>query len=73
MAESAAGRYRQALEALAEYVPLLVIELRAWRGAGEAIIIPEAVVVNETVDVAGPAGRVAGQERTREDWVEEER
>jgi hypothetical protein len=70
MAESASGRYRQALEALAEFVPLLVIELRVWRGAGEAIVVPEAVIVNETVDVAGPAGRVPGEERTRDDWVE---
>jgi hypothetical protein len=70
MAESASGRYRQALDALAEYVPLLVIELRLWRGAGEAIVVPEAVIVNETVDIAGPAGRLAGQERTRDDWVE---
>jgi hypothetical protein len=70
MAESAAGRFRPALEALAEYLPLLVIEVRVWRGAGEAIVVPEAVIVNETVDVAGPAGRVPGQERTREDWVQ---
>lgn len=30
VAESAAGRFRPALEALAEYLPLVVIELRAW-------------------------------------------
>jgi hypothetical protein len=49
---------------------LLVIELRIWHGGGEAIVVPEAVVVHETVDVAGPAGRVAGQQRTRADWEE---
>src|SRR5712691_4023796 len=67
MAESAAGRYRQALEALAEYLPLLVVELRVWRGGGEAIIVPETVIANESLDI----GRVVGRERTREDWVEE--
>jgi hypothetical protein len=71
MAESAGGRYRQALEALAEYLPLLVVELRIWRGAGEAIIVPETVIANGSLDIAGPAGRVGGQERTRDDWVAE--
>jgi hypothetical protein len=70
MAESASGRYRDALEALAEYAPLLVTELRVWRGGGEAIIVPETIIANESLDIAGPAGRV-GQERTRDDWVSE--
>ena len=70
MAESASGRYRQALEALAEYLPLLVTELRVWRGAGEAIVVPETVIANDSLDIAGPAGRV-GQERTRDDWIAE--
>lgn len=70
MAESASGRYCPALEALAEYLPLLVTELRVWRGAGEAIIVPETVIANDSLDIAGPAGRV-GQERTRDDWVAE--
>jgi hypothetical protein len=70
MAESASGRYRDALEALAEYVPLLVTELRVWRGGGEAIIVPETIIANESLDIAGPAGRI-GQERTRDDWVGE--
>jgi hypothetical protein len=68
MAESAGGRYR---EALAEYVPLVVIELRVWRGAGEAIIVPTTVIADESLDVAGTAGPVGGQARTREDWVSE--
>jgi hypothetical protein len=68
--ESAGVRYRPALEALAEYVPLLVIELRVWRGASEAIIVPEAVIANESLDVAGPAGRKPGDDRTRDDWKE---
>jgi hypothetical protein len=71
MAESAAGRYRQALEALAEFVPLLVIELRIWRGVDEAIIIPETVIADESLDVAGTAGPVGGRARERDDWVSE--
>jgi hypothetical protein len=35
LAESAGRRHRQALEAWAEYVPLIVIELRVWRRDGE--------------------------------------
>ena len=35
MAENASGRFRHALEALAETVPLIVIELRCWQGRGE--------------------------------------
>jgi hypothetical protein len=68
MVESATGRYRSALDALAEYVPLVVIELRAWRGEAEVILVPETVVINENLDVAGPAGTVAGAERSEADW-----
>jgi hypothetical protein len=66
--ESAAGRYRPALEALAEYLPLVVIELRAWRGETEVILVPDTVVINASLDVAGPAGALAGETRTEADW-----
>jgi hypothetical protein len=66
--ESAAGRYRPALEALAEYLPLVVIELRAWRGETEVILVPETVVINQNLDVAGPAGTVSGEARSEADW-----
>ncbi len=66
--ESAAGRYRPALEALAEYLPLVVIELRAWRGESEVILVPDTVVINPSLDVAGPAGMAAGETRTEADW-----
>lgn len=71
IAESAAGRFRPALEALAEYVPLVVIELRVWQGEGEAIIVPETVLANASLDVAGTAGPVGGVARTEADWREE--
>jgi hypothetical protein len=70
VAESAAGRFRPALEALAEYVPLVVIELRVWRGSDEAIVVPEMVIANESLDVAGTAGPVGGAARTEDDWRE---
>lgn len=66
--ESAAGRYRPALDALAEYLPLVVIELRAWRGEAEVILVPETVVINQGLDVAGPAGTVSGEARSEGDW-----
>jgi hypothetical protein len=66
--ESAAGRYRPALEALAEYLPLVVIELRAWRGEVEGILVAETVVINQSIDVAGPAGTVSGEARSESDW-----
>jgi hypothetical protein len=66
--ESATGRYRPALEALAEYLPLVVIELRAWRGEAEVILVPETVVINQNLDVAGPAGTVSGEARSEADW-----
>jgi hypothetical protein len=58
--ESATGRYRPALEALAEYLPLVVIELRAWRGEAEVILVPDTVVINQNLDVAGPEGASGG-------------
>jgi hypothetical protein len=53
VAESTVARFRIALEELAEYVPLLVVELRSWRGAHEVVIVPELVVTNRSVDVSG--------------------
>ena len=50
------------------YLPLVVIELRAWHGDSEAILIPSTVVVNEGLDVAGPVGMVAGEPRSEPDW-----
>ena len=70
IAENASGRFRPALAALAEFVPLIVIELRAWRGEQEAIIIPETLIANESLDLPGTAGPAGGEARTRSDWHE---
>jgi hypothetical protein len=66
--ESATGRYLPALQALAQYLPLVVIELQAWRGEAEVILVPETVVINQNLDVAGPAAKTSGEEQTEEDW-----
>jgi hypothetical protein len=72
VAESAYGRYRTALEALAEFTPLLVIELRAWQGATEIVLVPEAVIKNDSLDVAGtPISASEGVLRTADDWKQE--
>jgi hypothetical protein len=68
IAESASGRYRPALEALAEYLPLVVIELRAWRGEAEVVLVPETVVVNQSLDLAPVARAAAGETRSEADW-----
>ena len=46
----------------------MVIELRAWRGEAEVILVPETVVINQGLDVAGPAGTVSGEARSEGDW-----
>ena len=71
VAESAMGRYRVALEELAELTPLLVVELRCWQGGQEVVVVPELVIHNASVDVAGtPLAASTGEVRTAEDWLE---
>jgi hypothetical protein len=66
VAESARGRYRGALEAIAEYLPLIVIELRSWRGEAEAVVFAEPVLANESLDTTASAS--IGTARTEADW-----
>lgn len=68
IAENAGGRYRPALDALAETVPLIVIELRCWQGEGEALLIPEVVVSNPGLDLADTPAAASTDERTEDDW-----
>lgn len=68
MAENASGRFRPALEALAETVPLIVIELRCWQGAGEALLLPEVVIANQGLDLADTPAAASTEERTEADW-----
>lgn len=68
MAENASGRFRPALEALAETVPLIVIELRCWQGTGEALLIPEVVIANDSLDLSETPAAATTEERTETDW-----
>lgn len=67
MAESATGRYRLALESLAEHLPFLVIELRTYKGTAETIVVPELVIANETLDI-GTAKQASSANQTAEQW-----
>jgi hypothetical protein len=69
LAESTVGRYRVALEELAMLTPLLVVELRSWRGTNEVVLVPELVIRNDSVDVSGtPLAATTGESRTEDDW-----
>ena len=50
--ETAGERYRATLAALAEHLPLVVIELQAWRGDKEAIIVPHVALASDDVQLA---------------------
>lgn len=72
VAESASGRYRDALEELAELVPLLVVEMRSWTGSSEVVMVPELVIANESIDVGETfLGVGSGEVRTEETWKEQ--
>ncbi len=44
----AVGRNRTVLAALAEHLPLVVVELRCWRGRAEALIVPSVALAGGT-------------------------
>lgn len=69
--ESAAGRYRPALQALAEYVPLIVIELRARVVDKELELTPCAVIANADLDITVVPAADDLADRTEEDWKSE--
>lgn len=71
MAENTSGRFRPALEALAETVPLIVIELGCGQGNDEALLIPEIVVANESLDLSETPAAAGADERTETDWQQE--
>jgi hypothetical protein len=57
--ESTGERYRSTLEALTQHLPLIVIELRAWRGEREAIIVPHVALASGDVDLSGRSAAAA--------------
>jgi hypothetical protein len=50
--ETIGERYRGTLEALAEHLPLVVVELAVWRGETEAIVVPHVALVARSVDLS---------------------
>lgn len=68
--ESAEGRYRPALETLAEYLPLVVIHCRAERAGGEASIRCEVVIANGSLDIPTVSLGEMPEERSEETWRE---
>jgi hypothetical protein len=57
--ESIPDRYQTTLEALAEHLPLVVVELQVWRGEKEAIIVPFVAVASHEVDLSQTAAAKA--------------
>jgi hypothetical protein len=49
--EDIGDRYRSTLEALAEHLPLVVVELNAWHGEAEAILVPRVVLKGDDVEL----------------------
>ena len=66
--ESASGRFRPALKALAEYLPLIVIELRAHLVAGNLGLTPHAVIANAELDISVVPSADELTDRSEEDW-----
>ena len=50
--ETIGERYRGTLEALAEHLPLVVVELAVWRGETEAIVVPHVALAAPSVDLS---------------------
>jgi hypothetical protein len=53
--EHAHGRYHTALEALTEHLPMVVVELQAWRGKSEAIIASRIVLASKDLELSTAA------------------
>jgi hypothetical protein len=47
----AIGRHETVLSALAERLPLVVVQLRCWRGHAEALVVPSVVLSGRMTDV----------------------
>ncbi len=66
--ESATGRFRPALQALAEYLPLIVVELKARMVGADLVLIPRVVIANAGLDMAVVPAASAYIDRTADDW-----
>ena len=58
--EVMSDRYQTTLEALADHLPLVVVELQVWKGENEAIVVPHVALSSDEVDLAEtPAAKAA--------------
>jgi len=53
--ETLGDRYETALKALSEHLPLVVVELQAWRGKTEILVVPRIALASEDLRLAKPA------------------
>lgn len=58
--EEMGERYQTTLEALAQHLPIVVVELQVWRGENEAIVVPHIALASDEIDLSDtPAARAA--------------
>jgi len=70
--EAVSDRYQTTLETLAEHLPLVVIELQAWKGEDEAIVVPHIALSSQEVDLSDtPAAKAAEAVARTRDMVAE--
>ena len=53
--ETLGDRYETALKALSEHLPLVVVELEAWRGKTEILVVPRIALASEDLRLAKAA------------------
>jgi hypothetical protein len=71
--ESTGDRYRTTLQALADHLPLVVVELAVWRGDSEAIVVPHVALASADVELGStPAAKAAEALARVEDAAEVE-
>jgi hypothetical protein len=65
--ETLGDRYHTALKALSEHLPLVVVELQAWRGKTEILVVPRIALASDDLRLpkAAPARPVAEAEAAR--------
>jgi hypothetical protein len=61
--ETLGGRYETALRALSEHLPLVVVELQAWRGKTEIVVVPRVALASDDLRLSRPMSGAAAGER----------
>jgi hypothetical protein len=61
--ETLGGRYETALRALSEHLPLVVVELQAWRGKTEILVVPRVALASDDLRLSRSTGASPDGER----------